>query len=261
MKFCSLGSGSKGNCALIEAGGKRVVVDCGFGLKNFVDRLAEKAPWIPPESIDAIFVTHEHGDHATGVPRISRKFGTQVYLTAGTAEALGKKLDGANFELISDEQAVHFGDLSVTPFTVPHDAREPVQFRISHDAFELGIISDCGHVTPHMVKWLSGCDALMLEANHCTEMLRDGPYPEGLQYRVGGAYGHLNNDQSLDLLGKLDNQRLKMLVATHLSEQNNCPIKVEAALAAALPSDKIQLTIASQGEGFDWHDLTYKEAA
>lgn len=251
LRFASLGSGSKGNGTLVEAGGTRVLIDCGFALRDAESRLERLG--IEPASIDAILVTHEHGDHLGGVGRFARRHATAVHLTAGTAQAWNDGVDG--FRRINPHEAFRIGALEVQPYPVPHDAREPCQFVLAHGGRRLGILSDAGHVTPHMRAVLDGCDGLMIEFNHDEDRLAQGPYPYSLKQRVGGPFGHLNNRQSAELLRTLDLGRVQQLVLTHLSETNNTPEAALAAARAALPADGLRVVCADQGDGLAWREL------
>lgn len=249
MRFASLGSGSKGNGTLVEAGDTLVLVDCGFNRRDAEDRLARLG--VTPMQLDAILVTHEHGDHANGVASLSRRYEIPVYLSHGTAASA--KLDTAYCQVrINAGDTFAVGELSVQSIPVPHDAREPVQFRLSSNEFCLGILTDLGSITPHVIDAYGGCTALLLEFNHDLEMLRNGSYPATLKRRVGGDFGHLNNQQATELLRALDNSHLKLLAVGHLSQQNNSVEHAKAALAKVSDCHSAQVFIACQSEGFDW---------
>lgn len=252
MRFSILGSGSKGNATLIESRGTRVLVDCGFQLKDAEARLERLG--VEPASLSAILVTHEHADHIGGVARFARRYEVPVWLTYGSYAAWD---DGIvpRFERFSPHQAFRIGALEIQPYPVPHDAREPCQYVVGDGAFRVGILSDAGHVTAYMRSTLSGLDALMLECNHDLEMLSKGPYPGSLKLRVGGHKGHLSNAQAAGLLQLIDCQRLQHLVLTHLSEVNNTPILARAAVTQALGRDEPWMVCAHQAEGLTWREL------
>lgn len=252
MQFAILGSGSKGNASVICSGQSRVLVDCGFSRKETEVRLARVG--LEARDIDAIVLTHEHSDHVAGAARFSRPHQIPVYATYGTAQA-AKLADLNTLQLISAHQSFAVGDLTIQAYPVPHDAREPVQFVISHENQRIGILSDAGAVTPHMQEVLSGCDALLLECNHCPELLQNGPYPPALKQRVASRLGHLSNHQSAALLGQLDRSRLQHLAVTHISEKNNCPQRATDALVAVLGAHPEWLAIAKQDEGLGWRQL------
>lgn len=252
MRFASLGSGSQGNATLVEIGSTRLMIDCGFSCKETEKRLESFG--IAPDSIDAILVTHEHSDHISGVARYSRRYGTPVWMTPGT-EAMHQGGEVAELNFFSSHQSFRIGDIEVEPFPVPHDAREPCQFVFSDSQQRLGLLTDVGSITRHMIEALEGVDALILEFNHDPDLLAEGPYPPGLKARVGGDFGHLSNGQAADLLGRIDLGRLKLLVAAHLSEKNNHPDLARQRVERALDGCDTRIHIASQSTGFPWETL------
>lgn len=252
MRFAMLGSGSRGNATLIEAGGTRVLVDCGFNLGVTESRLERLG--VEPGSIAAVLVTHEHGDHLGGVARLARRHDIEVWMTPGTYSAWGDRRVERTRQF-SPHQAWDIGALRVEPYPVPHDAREPCQYVFSCRGLRVGILSDAGAVTPYMRMMLDGCDALMLECNHDAAMLAGGPYPYRLKHRVGGSLGHLNNGQSAELLRGVDCSRLQHLVLTHLSETNNTPELALAAARDALRAAPGWLVCAHQDEGLGWREV------
>ena len=254
MRFASLGSGSEGNGLVVEAGGSRVMIDCGFGVRDTAARLARIG--LAPGDIDAIVVTHEHTDHVGGVAAFAAKHAIPVWLTFGTMTIVGERF--ADMERVygfdsHDRFAV--GALEVHPFPVPHDAREPVQFVITDGAVRLGVLTDLGMSTPAVERALTGCEALVLETNHDAAMLSEGPYHASLKSRIGGRFGHLDNAASAALLASLDNSRLRHIVAAHLSKQNNTPAHARAALAQALGCTEDWIGVADQAVGFDWREI------
>lgn len=253
MRFASLGSGSRGNATLIQAGDTILMVDCGFSASETELRLARLG--VEPASIAALLVTHEHSDHASGVARFASRHGIPVRCTSGTRAAC-MKLGFETAEPFESERRFVIGDIQVTPVTVPHDAREPVQFLFDGGSHRFGLLTDVGSVTAHMRRMFSGCAALLLECNHDREMLEDGPYPPSLKQRVGGPLGHLSNHQAADLLRSLDKQWLQHLAAAHLSEKNNTPELARTALAGAADCDVAWVGVADQESGLDWRELT-----
>lgn len=252
MRFASLGSGSKGNATLIRKKSTCLLVDNGFSVKETEMRLARLG--LVVEQISAILVTHEHGDHIRGVGPLARKYSIPVWTTRGTASHIGLgQLPVVNY--IDVHQPLEVGEIEVQPFPVPHDAREPCQFAFDDGAKRLGVLTDTGSITPHIVDMLSGCDALILECNHDTAMLRNGSYPQSLKARVGGRFGHLSNEQAADLLAQLDTQHLQHLVAAHLSEQNNTPQLACCALSEVMNCEPGWITIAQQDTGLDWRGI------
>ncbi len=250
MRFASLGSGSRGNATVLVSGDTRILVDCGYSQRELERRLAVAG--ISPASLDAVLVTHEHADHVRGVGVLSRRYDLPVWCTRGTwrGSEIGKVSDLHLFTPHVDRFRI--GSVDVRPYAVPHDAREPVQYVFEAEGLRLGILTDAGSLTPHIQDRLLGVDALLLECNHDPGMLADGPYPPRLQARVGGALGHLSNQQAADLLGRLEHGKLKHLVAAHLSEKNNHPDLARDALVGVCPSLTERLAILAQNQVSDW---------
>jgi phosphoribosyl 1,2-cyclic phosphodiesterase len=254
MRFASLGSGSDGNCLLVEAGSTRILADCGFGLGETVARLERCG--VDPASIGAILITHEHDDHIGGAARFARKFSIPVWITHGTWQAAAALFAGVETLTVFDcHQRFAVGDIEVEPYTVPHDAREPAQFVFSDGALRLGLLTDAGSLTAHMQEVLSGLDALVLECNHDLDLLWGGGYPRRLKERIAGKFGHLDNGTAATLLASIDTSRLKHLVAAHLSRQNNTPDLAVAGLAQALNCAPDWIGVATQHEGFGWRQI------
>ncbi len=255
MRFASLGSGSRGNGTLIEAGATRLLLDCGFSVKETQARLARLG--CVAEDLTAIVVTHEHSDHIGGVAALARRFGLPVWLTAGTFEACRGIWNGytPDVHVFSSHAAFAIDGIEVSPFPVPHDAREPCQFVFSDGYTRIGVLTDTGSITPHIEACLGGCHALLLECNHDIDMLRNGSYPPPLKARIAGQYGHLDNATAAGLLSRLDTAWLQYLAAVHLSEKNNHPELVRAALSHALDCDGDWIKIADQDRGLNWHVL------
>lgn len=254
MRFASLGSGSEGNALIVQVGASVLMMDCGFGLAATEARLARAG--LMPDDIDAILVTHEHSDHIGGVARFARKHQLPVWLTHGTAKVFNQgALPNALINFVDPHEAFLVGDIQVTPYFVPHDAFEPVQYVFSDGSARLGVLTDTGSITAHIEKKLSGCDALVLECNHDLDMLMNGPYPPSLKKRVAGKFGHLDNHTAASLLAGIDCSRLKHILAAHLSQRNNLPALATAALAGALGCEPGWIGIAEQVNGFDWREI------
>jgi phosphoribosyl 1,2-cyclic phosphodiesterase len=256
LRFASLGSGSQGNALLAEAGGTLLMLDCGFALHETEMRLARMG--LAPADLAGIIVTHEHGDHADGVLPLARRYAVPVWMTYGTFAALsdaGAGGDDCPIRLVDSERAFSVGDIVVRPFTVPHDAREPVQYVLSDGARRLGVLTDAGCSTAHIESNLSGCDALVLECNYDPVMLEAGPYPPSVKARIASRLGHLDNRTSAEILSALDRGRLRHVIAAHLSQTNNTPQLARAALAAALHCDPESVSVATQDEGFGWREI------
>ena len=254
MKYASLGSGSEGNALLIAtaSGTTRttVMLDCGFALKETELRLARLGK--VPEDVSGIVITHEHSDHIGGAFKFARRHRVPVWLSYGTFAAVQTHAHDVDIRFCRDGESVVIGDLELHPYTVPHDAREPVQYVASNGAWRLGVLTDAGHVTAHMVTALHDCDALVLECNHDREMLEKSAYPASLKRRIGGAYGHLSNASSTQILAAIDKRRLKTVIGAHLSQQNNTAALAHAAIVAGLGATTAQIQIACQVDGFSW---------
>ncbi len=258
MRFASLGSGSEGNALLVEAaGGTTILVDCGFGRREAERRL--RLAGCEPESLAAILVTHEHGDHVGGVLRLARAHGLPVYLTHGTLQAIAAQaselagIDGL-LRVFDSHARFECAGLGIEPVPVPHDAREPVQYVIDDGRSRLGVLTDLGHGTAHVLRALARLDALVLECNHDAGMLAANPrYPATLKRRIAGPWGHLDNDAAAGILAALDRSRMSKVVAAHLSRHNNRPELAWAALAQVLGDDARRvISIADQDAGFGW---------
>lgn len=253
IRFASLGSGSAGNSLLVESGDTCLMLDCGFGLRETVARLARLGR--QPADLTGILVTHEHGDHLGGAFRLARKFSLPVWMTHGTWCAAREPDAGLDLCIIGSDCPRVIGRLEVQPFPVPHDAREPVQYVFSDSVHRLGILTDIGEITPHVRDVLSGCDALVLECNHDAAMLAASSYPLSVKRRIAGRFGHLENSAAAGLLGQIDCSRLQHLVAAHLSERNNSPSLAVGALARALGCAESWVGVATPDSGFDWRQI------
>lgn len=257
MQFASLGSGSAGNALIVAHKNTKLMLDCGFSIKETVTRLARLN--LSPENITGIVITHEHDDHAGGAFKFAAKFNIPVWLTYGTLKMVDRYLpansQSLQLNVVDSHTAFTIHDLLVHPYPVPHDAREPIQCIFSDGDAKLGVLTDVGHSTPHIEHMLSGCDALVLECNHDASMLQSGPYSWSLKKRVGGDLGHLENTEAANILAKLDNHKLQHIVAAHLSAKNNSPALAQAALSNVLNCTADWVGLADQALGFDWREL------
>ena len=253
MRFTSLGSGSSGNGLVVESGRTRVMMDCGFSIAETKARL-ERAG-LGPSDLTAIVVTHEHDDHMGGVAGFAMKYAIPVHLTRGTAQWLPPDFPAVLVRLIESHASFAVEALVVDPFPVPHDAREPVQYVFSDGNARLGVVTDLGTVTQHVVEKLSGCEALVIECNHDLDMLMSGPYPDNLKRRVAGRFGHLSNSDAGSLVAALDRTRLRHLIAAHLSKQNNRPELAVTALCDGAGCGREWIGVAEQEAGFGWREV------
>jgi phosphoribosyl 1,2-cyclic phosphodiesterase len=254
LRFKNLGSGSSGNATVVQArvgtALTHLLVDCGLGIRELEKRLG--AAGMMADQLDAIFITHEHGDHIGCARQLAVRERIPVYMSEGTYAAIGQPDFDGLLRIACDGMAIEVGGMQVRPFTVPHDAREPLQLTCTDGDVRFGVLTDLGHVTSHVQQELAGCATLLLECNHDEAMLMASSYPPFLKRRVGGAYGHLANSaaaalaQSLLAAGKL-----RQLVAAHLSEQNNKPELARQALVDAVGSGA-EIHVADGRSGSAW---------
>ena len=254
LRFKSLGSGSSGNATVVQARGgigiTHLLVDCGLGLPQLDKRLRQAG--MLADQIDAIFVTHEHGDHIGCARQLALRERIPVYMSHGTYMAIGAPDFDGLLRIACDSLPFEIGALQVRPFTVPHDAREPLQLTCSDGDLRLGLLTDLGHATAHVLEQLAGCQSLLLECNHDPQMLADSIYPPFLKRRVAGAWGHLANDAAAAIALAIQPRGLKQVVAAHLSEQNNRPEVVRRVLASTLGCAEADILVADGPNGSGW---------
>lgn len=254
LRFKNLGSGSAGNATVIQARSgnslTHLLVDCGLGIRQLDARLGQAG--MQAEQIDAIFITHEHADHIGCACRLALRERIPIWMSHGTYAAIGEPDFDGLLRIACDGEGFDVGALQVRPFTVPHDAREPLQLTCTDGATRLGVLTDLGHATSHVLQQVAGCATLLLECNHDTQMLASSTYPAFLKRRVGGAYGHLANAAAAQIAQAVLAAGLKQVVAAHLSEQNNRPELARQALAAALGCAEADILVADRASGSGW---------
>ena len=233
-------------------GGERILVDCGFTVKQAEARLARAG--LKPADLSAILVTHEHSDHAGGVGALAYKYAIPVFASFGTLESAPRSGTTLFGSAINAHSVFSIGEVEVQPVVVPHDAREPTQFVFHHDSVSIGVISDLGCITPFVVEHYRNLDGLLMESNYDLSMLVKGRYPERVKRRIAGDLGHLSNDQAAELLSAVANPGLQVVIG-HVSEENNHPDLLTETFSAYEPMVG-QLTFASQDLGADWHEVT-----
>jgi phosphoribosyl 1,2-cyclic phosphodiesterase len=224
-----LASGSKGNCTLVASSQTRLLIDAGLSCREILRRVHLCGEEFP--AIDAVLITHEHSDHVSGLRVLARKLKVPVYITAATYDAYRQLVRDANGNRVNLERREHYhagksfqvGDIAVTPFTIPHDAIDPVGFTFCADGIKVGICTDLGYMPASVRHHLRGCHVLMIESNHDLELLRGGPYPWSVKQRVMSRVGHLSNDALADFLTTDYDGGAEFLILAHLSEQNNHP--------------------------------------
>ena len=266
MRFRILGSGSSGNAALLVTDGARVLVDAGFSAKKLTALLADAGETLG--HIDAIFLTHEHGDHAAGIDGLKKHPHIQVFANPPTCRAVQSKLDATHrpaWQLFETGARFRFRDLEIDTFAVPHDAQEPVGFRFTtghtDDLFaprrSLAYVTDLGHAPQNVREQLRECDVVVVESNHCSDLLAADPKrPWSLKQRISGRHGHLSNEGARELLAAIASPRWRRIYLTHLSRDCNSPAAVERALAgvrATLPA--CEFAIVAPGEGTPFYDV------
>lgn len=257
LRFKSLGSGSSGNATLVEAQSgvhiSRMLIDCGLRLGDLEARLIEAGTCA--EDLDAIFITHEHGDHIGCARSFVKRHATPLWMSQGTWLAVRDETWTPHQHLLTvarDGGTMEIGALQAQPFTVPHDAREPLQLRCSDGQRHLGIATDLGHPSSHVVNALKGCHALLIEANHDADMLAASSYPSFLKQRVAGPWGHLSNHAAAELLSLVKHEQLSYVLAAHLSERNNTPALARACLSKALGCTTLDIDVADPVAGSEW---------
>jgi phosphoribosyl 1,2-cyclic phosphodiesterase len=260
LRFKNLGSGSAGNATLIEATCglqvSRLLVDCGLSVRELSRRLL--AADLTIEDVDGVFITHEHADHIGHAKSFALRTGKPIWMSRGTALAshfFDWGLPVSQCHIASDSQIFEMGCLQITPFTVPHDAREPLQLRCTDGSHHMGILTDLGHGSAHVVQALQHCNALLLECNHDSELLANSAYPPFLKKRISGPQGHLSNDESGELAKSLVHPQLNLIVAAHLSERNNRPDLAQDILARATGCVAADIPVADPLTGTPWHSV------
>ncbi len=244
-KVCVLASGSKGNAVYVSDGETAVLFDAGMSGVEIERRFHSRG--IDPESLDAIVVSHEHTDHIQGVGVMSRRFRLPVHISESTLTAAEGRL-GPLHDVRHFDRGTNFriGGLSVHPFSVSHDAVDPVGFTIHVDGTKIGIATDFGVATQLVSHHLKGCRIMILEANHDPKMLEEGPYPWELKQRIRSRLGHLSNEASRDLLGEVSDGKLEHVVVAHVSETNNDPDKALSVVREAVGHQSTRLSFAHQ---------------
>lgn len=247
MRVCQLASGSKGNSLYIESEEGRLLIDAGLSAKELAKRL--EGIGASPSELNALLVTHEHGDHCRGLGPMARRYDLPVYIHHETVKALPRL--GKVADLYSFEQGASFsiGDIKVETFPLTHDAHPTVGFTIESREGKVGVVTDLGIATRLVQERLRDCRVLVLESNHDEELLRDGPYPWHLKQRISSNHGHLSNRASAELLEGLLWEGLEAVFLVHLSEENNCPNLVEESARRVLQGQSLcspQLIIGTQ---------------
>ena len=260
MQVIVLGSGSRGNCLLIKNAEQQLfMIDCGLGYRDLLNRC--QAQDISLKNLKAIFLTHEHNDHVKSALVVATNCDCICYLSRGTYISLGQKVLNTryeklfqqfNYKLIADGDIIAVNDFTVEAVTVPHDAREPIQFVIRDGDNTFGHLTDIGFISQHVATKYNNCRHLYLEFNHDRESLESGPYPPSLKQRVGGDYGHLSNRQSLDFIESLQkNTVVQTLLVAHISEKNNSITAIKSLLESSIHTIKT-IVFCEQNQSTKW---------
>ncbi len=224
-----LASGSRGNCALVSSATTKILVDAGISCRETFKRMRSLGE--DPHTLSAILITHEHSDHIYGLATLAKKLHIPVFMTGATHQAWARALRNKNGDKPKLEKFERFdagykfvvGDIEVKPFTIPHDAADPVGFTFRAEGIKVGIATDLGYIPVSVRDHLRGCDVLVMESNHDLEMLRGGPYPWSVKQRVMSRVGHLSNVALADFFTNDYDNSATFVVLAHLSEQNNHP--------------------------------------
>jgi len=253
-----LASGSRGNTAIVRSSTTRLLVDAGISCRETFKRM--KAAGEDPHELSAILITHEHADHVSGLAVLARKLKIPVFMTGATCQAWsraerdakGERPEVAKLEVFPAGRRFQIGDIEVMPFTIPHDAADPVGFTFRSEGVKIGFATDLGYVPASVRDHLRGCDLLLIESNHDVEMLRVGPYPWSVKQRVMSRVGHLSNDALAEFFASDYDGGATYVVLAHLSEQNNHPELARGAAEKALGSRRTLLhnrvLLAAQAE-------------
>jgi phosphoribosyl 1,2-cyclic phosphodiesterase len=237
LQIASLNSGSNANCYYIGNGSDAVLIDAGLSCRETEKRMVQLG--LSLKNIQALFISHEHADHITGMAGIAKKYNMPVYITPATFQKTYMPVAPDLIHTFKHNQPVRIGNLSVMPFRKNHDAGDPHSFMISQNGLHVGVITDIGYACKQVIKHFSKCHAVFLEANYCPDMLANGSYPYHLKKRISGDEGHLSNTQALDLFVNYRSPQLQLLILSHLSKNNNWPELVENLFAKHAGNTKI----------------------
>ena len=238
MRLCPIASGSSGNCTYIGTDTTHILIDAGISCKRI--KKETEALGISLKELSGIFITHEHADHIQGLRVLLKQFPVPLFMTPGTRDAMLKmpefqELSGLMRTVKPDERFI-LKDMAIRPFSISHDAAQPVGYVVSFGHKRAAVCTDLGEYTEYTVENLKNLDALVLEANHDLHMLQVGPYPYPLKKRIMGSRGHLSNETSGALLGEILNDHMKGIFLGHLSQENNMPL-------LALESVRAEITL------------------
>ncbi|MBU5676366.1 MBL fold metallo-hydrolase [Alkaliphilus sp. MSJ-5] len=238
--FCSLASGSSGNCHLINDGKKFLLIDAGLSGKQIENKLKEVD--VDPQNLSAILVSHEHSDHICGVGILSRRYNIPIYANDGTWAGMERKIGNIkkeNIKCFTSNENFSIGDFNIKPYRISHDANEPVGFSIEKDSIKISIATDLGYISEDIMEEIGGSNLVILESNHDEEMLKAGSYPYSLKRRILSNSGHLSNEAAGNAIVDLVSRNVRSILLAHLSRENNFPELAIATVKNILDSKKI----------------------
>nr|WP_280140143.1 MBL fold metallo-hydrolase [Proteiniborus ethanoligenes] len=254
MKFCSLASGSSGNCQYIETDKVKLLVDAGLSGKRIQESLISIG--VEPSTINGILVTHEHKDHIHGVGILSRRFNIPIYANENTWLSMKSEIGEVkeeNIMVFDTNKIFEIKDLNIHPFNISHDSVEPVGYSFYHNNIKISIVTDTGYVSQEVKENIKNSHLLMIESNHDVQMLKVGSYPWFLKKRILGEHGHLSNDDAGRLLTEVISGNNECILLGHLSKENNFPELAYETVAGILTESGISITSDIS------LDLTYRD--
>ena len=242
VKFCSLGSGSDGNCSFIGTKHSKILIDAGLSGIKIIKNLNEIG--VEAKDLDGIFITHEHSDHTKGAGILSRKFDLPIYATYGTWSVMRNsigEINSKNLNYIYNDEHCFINDVCINPFYIPHDAIEPVGFNILAKNYKISIATDIGHINEDLKESIVNSDILLIEANYDKEMINLSSYPYDVKKRIIGKFGHLSNNETGSLLKDIITGKMKYIFLGHLSQDNNSPNLAYNTVLEVLKKEKIKI--------------------
>ena len=244
MKFCTLASGSSGNCSFLTHGSTRILIDAGISMTRIRKGLSALGESI--DSLDGIFITHDHWDHINAIKMLLKYYSVPIYATPDTAAGIEYQIPESRGRIapISPDERLSFGCIDILPFSTPHDAPGSVGYRFDADGKSFGILTDIGYVTKNIYDIMQGVDGILLEANHNVDMLQHGPYPYYLRQRILSKKGHLSNDECGLFAADLADSGTKLVILAHLSDKNNTPEQALSEVCGAVGNRELTVTVA-----------------
>lgn len=242
--FASLNSGSNGNCYCVGNENDIVLIDGGISCKETEKRMSSIG--LSMKKIRAVFVSHEHIDHVKGIEVLSKKYNIPIYLNEKTLKGASHFIPKSSTKLFSSGETTPIGDLLIHSFSKMHDAADPISFVVEHKGLRIGVMTDIGKPCDNVINHFKLCDAVLLESNYDSNMLENGKYPYMLKKRISGDFGHLSNEQALDLFLTHQSESLSNLMLGHLSQENNHPALVQELFSKNSANAKISVASRQQ---------------